>query len=59
MNPSAMNHYSGNLGDFGMDTISLAGPLQAKLQAVRAAGFGQLLLAASDLQRSSTTGQGR
>ncbi|MDB5885406.1 MAG: Xylose isomerase domain protein barrel [Polaromonas sp.] len=49
MNPSAMNHYSGNLGDFGMDTISLAGPLEAKLQAVRAAGFGQIMLAARDL----------
>jgi len=37
MNPLTMNHYSGNLSDFGMDTISLARPLEAKLQAVRAA----------------------
>ncbi|MDB5937684.1 MAG: Xylose isomerase domain protein barrel [Polaromonas sp.] len=42
-------HDSGNLGDFGMDTISLAGPLEAKLQAVREAGFGQIMLAARDL----------
>ena len=44
-----MTHYSGNIGDFGMDTISLAGPLEAKLQAVRDAGFGQIMLAARDL----------
>jgi len=44
-----MTHYSGNIGDFGMDTISLAGPLEAKLQAVREAGFGQIMLAARDL----------
>lgn len=44
-----MNHYSGNIGDFGMDTISLAGPLEAKLKAVRDAGFTQIMLAARDL----------
>src|SRR5512133_44447 len=44
-----MNHYSGNVGDFGMDTISLAGPLEAKLKAVREAGFGQIMLSARDL----------
>jgi len=44
-----MTHYSGNIGDFGMDTISLAGPLEAKLQAVREAGFSQIMLAARDL----------
>ena len=44
-----MNHYSGNIGDFGMDTISLAGPLEAKLMAVREAGFTQIMLAARDL----------
>ena len=44
-----MNHYSGNIGDFGMDTISLAGPLEAKLKAVREAGFTQIMLAARDL----------
>ncbi|ABM36970.1 MULTISPECIES: sugar phosphate isomerase/epimerase family protein [Polaromonas] len=44
-----MNHNSGNIGDFGMDTISLAGPLEAKLKAVREAGFTQIMLAARDL----------
>jgi sugar phosphate isomerase/epimerase len=44
-----MNHYSGNIEDFGMDTISLAGPLEAKLKAVRGAGFTQIMLAAKDL----------
>jgi sugar phosphate isomerase/epimerase len=44
-----MSHYSGNIDDFGMDTISLAGPLEAKLQAVRDAGFTQIMLAAKDL----------
>lgn len=36
-------------GDFGMDTISLAGPLAAKLAAMREAGFTQVMLAARDL----------
>jgi sugar phosphate isomerase/epimerase len=44
-----MSHYSGNIDDFGMDTISLAGPLEAKLKAVRAAGFSQIMLAAKDI----------
>lgn len=44
-----MRHDSGNIDDFGMDTISLAGPLEAKLQAVRDAGFTQIMLAARDL----------
>ena len=44
-----MNHYIGNIGDFGMDTVSLAGPLQAKLDAVRDAGFGQIMVSAQDL----------
>ncbi|MDW5441455.1 sugar phosphate isomerase/epimerase family protein [Polaromonas sp. SM01] len=44
-----MSHASGNIADFGMDTISLAGPLEAKLQAVRDAGFTQIMLAAKDL----------
>ncbi len=35
--------------DFGMDTITLAGALAAKLAAVRAAGFTQIMLAARDL----------
>jgi sugar phosphate isomerase/epimerase len=40
---------SRNVADFGMDTITLAGPLEAKLQAVRAAGFTQIMLAARDI----------
>lgn len=44
-----MSHYSGNIDDFGMDTISLAGPLEAKLKAVRGAGFSQIMLAAKDI----------
>ncbi|NDH51069.1 MAG: sugar phosphate isomerase/epimerase [Betaproteobacteria bacterium] len=39
----------GHIGDFGMDTISLAGPLEAKLSAIRDAGFTQVMLAARDL----------
>ena len=34
---------------FGMDTITLAGPLQAKLQAMKEAGFSQVMLKANDL----------
>jgi sugar phosphate isomerase/epimerase len=44
-----MIHNSGNIDDFGMDTISLAGPLEAKLKAAREAGFTQIMLAARDL----------
>jgi sugar phosphate isomerase/epimerase len=35
--------------DFGIDTISLAGPLEVKLAAARAAGFTQIMLAAHDV----------
>jgi sugar phosphate isomerase/epimerase len=34
---------------FGMDTITLAGPLEAKLEAMREAGFGQVMLGARDV----------
>lgn len=34
---------------FGMDTITLAGPLEAKLAAMKAAGFSQVMLKANDL----------
>ena len=44
-----MSTRQGNFDDFGMDTISLAGPLEAKLKAVRDAGFGQIMLAARDI----------
>lgn len=40
---------SRHIADFGIDTITLAGPLAAKLRAIRAAGFGQVMLAARDL----------
>ena len=35
--------------DFGMDTITLAGPLEAKLEAMQEAGFSQVMLKANDL----------
>jgi len=38
-----------NQDDFGMDTITLAGPLEAKLRAVREGGFTQIMLSARDL----------
>lgn len=44
-----MNHSDGYFSDFGMDTISLAGPLEAKLAVISAAGFTQVMLAARDL----------
>ena len=34
---------------FGMDTITLAGPLDAKLRAMKEAGFSQVMLKANDL----------
>ncbi len=39
----------GNTDDFGVDTVSFAGPLEAKLAAARDAGFGQIMLNARDL----------
>jgi sugar phosphate isomerase/epimerase len=38
-----------NIDHFGMDTITLAGPLEAKLHVIRAAGFTQVMLNAADL----------
>ncbi|GAC1414180.1 MAG: hypothetical protein NVSMB6_16320 [Burkholderiaceae bacterium] len=38
-----------NLANFGMDSITLAGPLESKLAASRAAGFTQIMLWARDL----------
>ncbi len=38
-----------NVDRFGMDTITLAGPLEAKLRAVRDGGFTQIMLAARDI----------
>lgn len=37
------------LSAFGMDTITLAGPLEAKLEAIHDAGFRQVMLKANDL----------
>lgn len=44
-----MKHLRGGIDDFGMDTITLTGPLPAKLRAVRAAGFSQIMLLARDI----------
>lgn len=44
-----MSQFVGNIDDFGMDTISFAGSLEAKLKAVTEAGFSQIMLAARDL----------
>jgi sugar phosphate isomerase/epimerase len=44
-----MTQQTGRIDDFGMDTISLAGPLPAKLKAIREAGFSQVMLSARDL----------
>jgi sugar phosphate isomerase/epimerase len=38
-----------NLDHFGMDTITFAGPLEAKLKAAREAGFTQIMLNATDI----------
>lgn len=38
-----------NLANFGMDSATLAGPLEAKLAVCRAAGFSQIMLWARDL----------
>lgn len=38
-----------NLDHFGMDTITLAGPLEAKLRAITGAGFTQVMLNATDI----------
>jgi len=44
-----MGKFKGTIDDFGMDTISLAGPLEAKLKAIREAGFSQVMLSARDV----------
>ncbi len=44
-----MSKFKGTVDDFGMDTISLAGPLEAKLKAIREAGFSQVMLSARDV----------
>jgi sugar phosphate isomerase/epimerase len=37
------------ISGFGMDTTTLAGPLEAKLAAMKAAGFSQVMLKANDI----------
>jgi sugar phosphate isomerase/epimerase len=44
-----MSQFAGNIDDFGLDTISFAGSLEAKLKATHEAGFSQIMLAARDL----------
>ncbi len=44
-----MSHHSANIDDFGMGAGSLSGPLEARLDAVSAAGFTQVMLSAHDL----------
>ena len=38
-----------NLDNFGLDTITFAGSLEAKLDATRAAGFGHIMLSIADI----------
>jgi sugar phosphate isomerase/epimerase len=38
-----------NLENFGMDAVTLAGPLEARLRAVREAGFNQIMVSARDV----------
>ncbi|CAM4197821.1 sugar phosphate isomerase/epimerase family protein [Kerstersia similis] len=38
-----------NIGQFGIDSVSLAGPLQARLAAAQTAGFTRISLSAQDL----------
>jgi len=47
MNPVSL--FKGHTEDMGMDTISMAGTLEAKLAAIKAAGFTQVMLAARDI----------
>ncbi len=38
-----------NFADFGMDTASLAGTLERRLEVIAAAGFGQVMISAADV----------
>ncbi|MEP6702614.1 MAG: sugar phosphate isomerase/epimerase family protein [Betaproteobacteria bacterium] len=44
-----MRPAAANIADIGMDTISLSGTLPMKLQAIRDAGFSQVMISARDL----------
>ncbi len=41
--------FNNAIAGFGMDTITLAGPIEAKLEAMAEAGFSQVMLKANDL----------
>ena len=41
--------FNSAIAGFGMDTITLAGPIEAKLEAMAEAGFSQVMLKANDL----------
>jgi len=51
MNSNALQRQRADqaIRSFGMDTITLAGPLEAKLDAMAEAGFSQVMLKANDL----------
>ncbi|MDQ7988202.1 MAG: sugar phosphate isomerase/epimerase [Candidatus Dactylopiibacterium sp.] len=49
MNTPAAHARRDALAGFGMDTITLAGPLEARLAAMAEAGFSQVMLGARDL----------
>jgi len=44
-----MTRQTGNFDDFGMATVTLAGPLEVRLAAIRDAGFTQVMLDAGDI----------
>lgn len=44
-----MSQRSGNFDDFGMASVTLAGPLEARLESIREAGFSQVMLEGGDL----------
>ena len=49
-----MNRPHATIADFGMDTISLSGSLEIKLNAMAQAGFEQVMLSAKDLTQHPT-----
>ena len=46
-----MTRRTGNFDDFGMATVTLAGPLEARLAGIRDAGFTRVMLDAGDVAR--------
>ena len=49
MSTGPNNTFNSAISGFGMDTITLAGPIEAKLEAMAEAGFSQVMLKANDL----------